>query len=376
MPDLHTVDFVWPQLLWLLALLPLLVLGLVLTRVLGVSRRQGWTGPLVQSGAGHTDRGAGRVQRTLWWGLNAAGLVLLVLALARPQALLLLPIRLDTLMLVVDSSGSMRAEDVAPNRLAVARQAAQRLVERQGAAVRIGVVSMAAAAVLVQPPTTDRDAVLQALQGLQPQPGSALGSGLLIALDAMLPGSGLQVQQLIEGEGRAAAPAGRPLPGGQAPAGQSPAAQAPDTARAFGSNRPRQVAPGSHRSGVIVLISDGQGNVGPEVQSMAALAADLGVRVHTVGIGTLQGTVLRAQGLQMRVRLEEAPLQQIAEVTRGQHLRGDDAAALQQVDLQLQAGLALREHRRTEITSLSAALGLLLLGLAAALRWWRTGRIV
>ncbi len=364
MPELHTLQFVWPQLLWLLALLPLIGLGLAgLARRL--QRRQGFA-LIARSATASAGQPSGRGQRLLWWGLSGAGLALLLLAMARPQALLLLPTRLDTLMLVIDSSGSMRADDVAPSRLEVARAAAQRLVERQPAAVRVGVVSVAAAAVLVQPPTTDRDAVRQTLQGLQPQPGSALGSGLVIALDAMLPGSGLDVRRLIEA-GEPGQPAtGRPLPG----------AQTPSASEAFGRNAPRKAAPGSHRSGVIVLISDGQANVGPEVLQMASVAADLGVRVHAVGIGTLQGSVLRAQGLQMRVRLEEAVLKQIAEQTRGQYLRGDDAASLQQVDLQLQAGLALREHRRTEITSVLAALGLLLLGLAAALRWWRYGRIV
>ena len=367
MPELHTLQFVWPQLLWLLALLPLIALGLTgLARRL--QRRQGFEAiaHVARRNAGQAPGRSDRGHRLLWWGLSGAGLALLVLAMARPQALLLLPTRLDTLMLVIDSSGSMRADDVAPSRLEVARSAAQRLVERQPAAVRIGVVSVAAAAVLVQPPTTDRDAVLKALQGLQPQPGSALGSGLVIALDAMLPGSGLDVRRLIEA-GEPGQPAtGRPLPGAQTPA----------ASQAFGRNAPRKSAPGSHRSGVMVLISDGQANVGPETLQMASVAADLGVRVHTVGIGTLQGTVLRAQGLQMRVRLEEAVLQQIAGETRGQYLRGDDAAALQQVDLQLQAGLALREHRRTEITSVFAVLGLWLLGAAAAMHWWRYGRIV
>ena len=359
MPDLHSIRWVWPQLLWLLALLPLLAWAL-----LRLTKRQPQG---LRADPGLAAQGPrSRWHRWLWWGLSGTGLVLLVLALARPQALLLLPTRLDTLMLVIDSSGSMRADDVAPNRLEVARSAAQRLVQAQPAAVRIGVVSMAAAAVLVQPPTTDRDAVLRALEGLQPQPGSALGSGLVIALDALLPGSGLDVRGLIEGGENGQRPAGRPLPGAQTPA-------AP---QAFGRNAPRQAAPGSHRTGVIVLISDGQANVGPETLQMAAVAASLGVRVHTVGIGTPKGAVLRAQGLQMRVRLEEAVLQQIAEQTRGQYLRGDDAQALQQVDLQLQAGLTLREHRRTEISSLLAALGLLLLLAAAALRWWRYGRIV
>jgi Ca-activated chloride channel homolog len=365
MPELHTVQFVWPQLLWLLTLLPLLALGLqALARQ--QRRQQGGLPSRLALPVGHGAHGGGRARRLLWWGLSGTGLALLVLALARPQALLLLPTRLDTLMLVIDSSGSMRADDVAPNRLEVARAAAQRLVERQPAAVRIGVISVAAAAVLVQPPTQDRDAVLRALQDLRPQPGSALGSGLVIALDAMLPGSGLDVRKLIDSGEAAPGPAGRPLPGAQVPAASQP----------FGRNAPRKAAPGSHRSGVIVLLSDGQANVGPGTLQMAALAADLGVRVHAVGIGTPQGAVLRAQGLQMRVRLEEAVLQQIAEQTRGQYLRGDDAQALRQVDLQLQAGLALREHRRTEITSVLAALGLLLLGAGASLRWWRYGRIV
>ena len=162
MPELHTLQFVWPQLLWLLWLLWLL--GLLALGLRALARRpSGLQGLGMAAAAGPPSRRSARLHRLLWWGLSGTGLVLLVLALARPQALLLLPTRLDTLLLVIDSSGSMRADDVTPSRLEVARAAAQRLVERQPAAVRIGIVSVAAAAVLVQPPSTDRDAVLRAL---------------------------------------------------------------------------------------------------------------------------------------------------------------------------------------------------------------------
>lgn len=362
MPEWHSIQFVWPRLLWLQLLLPL-CLGLYIA----------WQRPRLQRAwPARQDTAAlsaGRLAQhgPIW--LVLAGLSVLLLAIARPQTLILLPSRIDTVMLVIDSSGSMRAADVSPSRIEAAQTAAKGLVLGQAGQVKLGVVSVAGAAALVQAPTDERDRVLQAIDGLSLQPGSALGSGILIALDAMLPGSGLDVRSLMEGEGRPAA-SGAPL--NSSAAGAAGAATNPP-AKALSLPK---VPPGSNTAAAIVLFTDGQGNVGPDALKMAQVAADLGVRVYTVGVGTVQGTVLKAQGMQMRVQLDEGSLQKIADITRGEYFGLHDTASLTKIYGTLSRQIVLKKHRLTEVSALFAALGMLLLLGGCAWRWWRQGRIV
>lgn len=373
MPEWHSIQFVWPGLLWMQLLLPL-CLGFYIA---WQRPRPGGAWPMPQATAAFS---SGRLAQhgPVW--LVLAGLSLLLLAVARPQALILLPSRIDTVMLVIDTSGSMRAADVSPSRIEAAQSAAKGLVLGQAGQVKLGVVSVAGAAALVQAPTDERDRVLQAIDGLSLQPGSALGSGVLIALHAMLPGSGLDVQSLMQSEGRpaSAAPLNSPAAGAAgsagaaSPAGAAGAATSPP---AQGLSLPK-VPPGSNTAAAIVLFTDGQGNVGPDALNMAQLAADLGVRVHTVGVGTVQGTVLKAQGMQMRVQLDESSLQKIAEITRGAYFGLHDAASLTKIYDTLSRQMVLKKHRLTEVSAMFAALGMLLLMGGCAWRWWRHGRIV
>jgi Ca-activated chloride channel family protein len=301
------------------------------------------------------------------------GLASLLLAIARPQAILLLPSRIDTVMLAIDSSGSMRASDVQPSRIEAAQAAAKSFVLGQPGQVKLGVVSVAGAAALVQGPTDQRDLVIQAIEQLSLQPGSALGSGIVIALHAMLPGSGLDVRGLIEGESSPQASSGAPLGG----ATSTPT----ETASASGA-APRKpvslpkVPPGSNTAAAIVLLSDGQSNVGPDAVKMAQVAADLGVRVYTVGVGTAQGTVLKAQGMQMRVKLDETSLKKIAEITKAEYFSADNRQELLQIYQSLSSKIVLKKHRRTEVSALCALLGMLLLTWGCAWAWWRHGRII
>jgi Ca-activated chloride channel family protein len=328
MLELHSVSFVWPRLLWLLLCLPI---GICL--YMGWRRRDAqapWFARLGQTAS----------RRPGWPALLLLlGLGLLLLAVARPRAIVLLPTRIDTVMLAIDSSGSMRASDVTPSRIEAAQAAARRFVQAQPAQVRLGVVSVAGSAALIQAPTLQRDDLLQAIDSLSLQPGSALGSGIVIALDAMLPASGLDVRKLIEEA--PAADTGKPLP-------------------AFGQNAPRKADPGSNTSAAVVLISDGQGNAGPDPLKMAQVAADLGVRVYTVGVGTLQGAILKAQGMQARVKLDEDTLQKVADITHAEYFRAENEQALLKVYDDLSARIVLRKHRQTEISAVCAALGMLL----------------
>ncbi len=352
MPEWHSIQFVWPRLLWLLASLPLW-LGLYIAW----SRRsiqRAWPMPShthITSGVS-----AARLTRHAPVLLVLLGLAGLLVAIARPQAILLLPSRIDTVMLAIDSSGSMRATDVQPSRIEAAQAAAKNFVQGQPGQVKLGVVSVAGAAALVQAPTDQRDLVIQAIDQLSLQPGSALGSGIVIALDAMLPGSGLDVRGLIEGEAKPQAAGSAPL-GGQT------------------VTLPK-VPPGSNTAAAIVLLSDGQSNVGPDALKMAQVAADLGVRVYTVGVGTAQGALLKAQGMQMRVKLDEASLKKIAEITRAEYFSADNRQDLLQIYQSLSNKIVLKKHRRTEVSALCALLGMLLVSWGCAWAWWRHGRII
>lgn len=360
MPEWHSIQFVWPRLLWLLATWPLW-LGLYLAWQ-GRSVQRAWPSKSMASGV------APRFTRHAPALLVLLGLAGLLVAIARPQAILLLPSRIDTVMLAIDSSGSMRASDVPPSRIEAAQAAAKSFVLGQPGQVKLGVVSVAGAAALVQAPTDQRDLVLQAIDNLSLQPGSALGSGLVIALDAMLPGSGLDVRGLIEGQDRPGT--GAPLPGSSSgSAGTTASAQTKTVTLP-------KVPAGSNTAAAIVLFSDGQGNIGPDPLKMAQVAADLGVRVYTVGVGTVQGTVLKAQGMQMRVKLDEDSLQKIADITRGEYFGVHKAQDLKKIYTSLSHQIVLKKHRQTEVTALCALLGMLLLTAGCALAWWRQGRII
>ena len=366
MPEWHSIQFVWPRLLWLLASLPLWLGLYIAWQRRGVQRA--WPSMNTAS-SGDTVRFTRHAPALL----VLLGLGGLLVAIARPQAILLLPSRIDTVMLAIDSSGSMRATDVQPSRIEAAQAAAKSFVLGQPGQVKLGVVSVAGAAALVQAPTDQRDLVIQAIEQLSLQPGSALGSGIVIALHAMLPGSGLDVRGLIEGESSHQPSSGAPL-GGASPA---PA----ETASPSGAAQSKPVSlpkvpPGSNTAAAIVLFSDGQSNVGPDAVKMAQVAADLGVRVYTVGVGTAQGTVLKAQGMQMRVKLDEASLKKIAEITKAEYFSADNRQELLQIYQSLSSKIVLKKHRRTEVSALCALLGMLLLTWGCAWAWWRHGRII
>ncbi len=167
MPDLSSVSFLWPLLLYSALLVP--ALGIAYAYF---TKR---FPPIILS----------------------LGLGLLCIAMARPQSVLMAPLREATVMLALDTSGSMRAKDLKPSRIEAAQEAALKFIESKPARLRVGLVTMAGTAALAQSPTEERDALRQALANLPLQYGSALGSGLLISLEALLPGSGIDAQKII-----------------------------------------------------------------------------------------------------------------------------------------------------------------------------------
>jgi Ca-activated chloride channel family protein len=254
----------------------------------------------------------------------------------------MLPAHIETIMLALDMSGSMRATDLEPTRLAAAKNAAKTFVGEQPRHVKIGVVAIAASAAVVQSPTDNREDIVQALERLQPQPGTALGSGIAIALAAALPNAHINVDEFIN-------------------------PRAPRKSAEAGPSGEEKAAPGTNTQAAIVLLSDGQSNVGPDPSAAAQLAADHGVRVYTVGIGTPEGATVSAEGWVMRVRLDEDQLKLVARMTDGEYLRTDNAKDLKKIYSALSAKLAFDKQQPMEITALFAALGALLAAFGAAL---------
>lgn len=332
--ELSQLSVMWPSLLWLVA--PLALLVIVYLRLDARQRRAyaRLAGSLLGNGAG----GANRLRRTLPPLLFLVGLIALVVSVARPQAEMALPSRHRDVILAIDISGSMRATDVKPDRLGAAQKAARAFIENQPPDSRIGIVSVAGSAALVQSLTDNREELLGAIERLQLQRGTALGSGIYVALAALLPEAGIDLEQLSYAR-----------EGGSMPS--------------FVNEQP--VRPGSNHSAAIVLLSDGETNHGPDPQQAARFAASHGVRIYTVGIGSRDGTTLGFSGWSMRVRLDEEALRAIATTTLGDYYAATSSKELTSIYEQLSARMVIERSRSVEVTVFFVAAGALLLMVSA-----------
>jgi Ca-activated chloride channel family protein len=350
MIDVTSITFQWPAMLWLLLLVP----GSVALYASLLARRKRVALVYASlSPAGAETGAAARIRRQLPPVLFLLGLAAMIFAAARPHAVTLLPARQETVILAMDTSGSMRAEDIKPNRLAAAQEAAKSFVAGLPGRIRVGVVAIAAAAAVVQSPTGNREEVIQAIDRFQLQRGSAIGSGLIISLATLLPEAGIDVEQIVHGRSS------------RLWLDPPPSAESEKAA-----------APGSNGSVAIVLLSDGQSNVGPDPMEAAKLAAKHGVRIHTVGIGTVGGATLGFEGWSMRVRLDEDTLKKVASATRGEYFQARNAADLKKIYGQISARLALERRSSSEVTAVFVAIGAALATLGAALSVFWFSRIL
>ncbi len=339
--------FLWPDLLWLLALVPLLVAGYVWL----LRRRKKLAVRYANLSMVKEAMGTGRtLRRHIPAALFFAGLTIIAVALARPAALVTLPSAHGTIILAIDVSGSMRATDVEPNRLEAAQAAARSFVDDQPHGTRVGVVSFAGTAALVQPPTNNRDDILSAIDRFQLQRGTAIGSGILVSLAALFPEAGITIDSLDRANASTvqASPFDTQKPGASA------------------KNDFKPVPPGSYTSAAIILLTDGQRTTGPDSLDAARLAADRGVRIFTVGVGTVNGETIGFGGWSMRVRLDEDTLKAIANVTRGEYFYAGNATDLKKVYQSLSSRFVM-EKKQVEITAFFAAVAAALFLAAAAL---------
>ena len=353
MPDLGSIEFKWPFMLWALWVWPLWM-GWRWWRHRGSSvLAHGWQPP-----AGHS------LTRRV---LEAASLGLLLLALARPQAVVVQPMRDAAVMLVIDVSASMKADDVKPNRLDAARDAARYFIHTKPGLLQVGIVAVGGTATLAQVPTLQREDLLRAIDDLNWQNGSALGTGVLIALDTLLPKAGIEAQKIID-EANDSRPRANP---NSAIAKPPPVAKNPTDPPLDPRHKPTP----DGRNKAIILITDGEGNMGPTLTAMADLAAKHQVRVNVIGVGTTQGAIVRDKGVSTRTRLEEDALRKVALNTMGEYRRAEDVAQFKRLYDDLGRRMKFEKRGVSEITHLLGCMGMALGLLAAALGLSRAGHL-
>jgi Ca-activated chloride channel homolog len=342
------MSFQWPNMLWLLLLLPLLVAGYVWL----LKRRRRTTVRLASVSVAKLALGKGPGwRRHVPPLLMLTALAVLLLASARPMATITLPMSQRTIMLAMDVSGSMRAEDVKPNRLVASQEAAKAFVNNLPREVKVGVVSFAGTAAVVQAPTTSREDVIAAIERFQLQRGTATGSGIVLSLATLFPDAGIEIQH-ITGQRNMPAEIGKKKE------------EKPFT----------PVPPGSYSSAAVIMLTDGQRTTGPDPLDAAKMAAERGIRVYTVGIGTTAGEIIGFEGWSMRVKLDEETLKNISVLTHGEYFYAGTAEDLKKVYESLSSRMVV-ERKETELSALFAAAGALLAVLAAGLSVWWFGRV-
>jgi Ca-activated chloride channel family protein len=319
------MEFREPLLLVLLALIPLAVAAYVAAQ----RRRRRYAVRYTNVDLLAGIAGAGPL-RHLPALLTLLALASLLVAMARPQRTVAAQRKEATVVLVSDTSGSMLAKDVRPDRLSAARSAALTLARQVPEDFRIGLIKFGSTAEQVIEPTTDRTRLEVALKALTVKGATAMGDGLKLGLDA----------------------AETPIPDG------------------LGGTRKLPTA--------IVLLSDGASTRGSDPIDIATQAKKAKIKIYTVALGT-PGGVLETKRTDGSTRQEKVPpdtltLQEIARETGGRYFNAPDADQLQAV----YSGLATRfatVHEKREMTATFAGGGLVLLLGGLAFSLLRGGRL-
>ena len=324
------MSFIWPWVLLALAALPVCVYLYVLLQRRR-ARDAASLGALgtVQEGAVNSVGRRRHIAPVVF--LIAVGL--LAVASARPQITLPVPRMEGVVVLAMDVSSSMVADDVAPTRMDAAKTAAKSIVDRRPASARIGIVAFGEGGLIVNPPTDDDQALYATVDRLEPSSGTSLGTGIQTALNLALSESG------------------------------------PGSAESIADDEsgPR----GAFAPAVIVLLSDGENTEPPDPLEVAQAAIDRGVRVHTVGIGTDDGTVIEVDGFNLFTQLNEPVLQEIARLTEADYFEVEAIEDLTSVYEGLETEFKV-EPAEVEVTAAFGGIGALLLlaGGALSLLWF------
>jgi len=321
------MTFLWPGMLFLLIALPALVLIYLLIQ----RRRKRLAEAYGSMGLTHAGNGGGLAwRRHVPPAFFLLSLTALIVGLARPQAQVSLPRLEGTVILVFDVSGSMTADDIKPTRLEAAKAAAEAFVRAQPLTVQVGVVAFSDSGFSVQAPTNDQASVLAAIQRLAPTRGTSLATGIQVALTAIADSISPPAPRYYTNLTPAPTPSPTPVPAG------------------------------TYTPAVIILLTDGENNMNPDPLAAAQAAADRGVRIHTIGLGSAAGATVHVNGFTVHTQLDEALLKQISQVTGGTYYIATDAAELHKIYADLGRQLIVKPQV-TEVTSLFAGLGILVL---------------
>jgi len=334
------MKFIWPAMLLLLVLIPILVFwyARMQQRRRILATRYGSLG--MMQGAVRNRLGVRRHIPPLIFLLS---LTLLIIALARPETSVSLPRIQGTVILAFDVSGSMAADDLKPTRMEAAKTAVQSFIERQSPSVQIGVVAFSDSGLSVQIPTNDKDELYAAIGRLTPQRGTSLANGILASLTTIEASNGAQTNYYSN---LTPTPAPTPTP------------------------MPR----GVYTPSVIILLTDGENNQNPDPLEVAQAAADRGVRIYTVGIGSAAGADLHVDGFTIHTQLDEPMLQQISQITGGAYYNAENEEDLLSIYDNLNPTLVVKPEEM-EVTSLLAGISILflLIGGTISLLWF--GRV-
>lgn len=353
------MSMLWPSFLWLLGLIPLIIGGYI-----WVQRRRRPAAvrysslSLVRSALSRTSL----IRRYLPFALLLLAVAALTMAMTRPVTIMPVPTNQTSIILAMDVSRSMCSTDIEPNRLRAAEEAALAFIEGQAAGTQIGIVAFAGFAELLQLPTTDQEVLADVVESLITGRRTAIGSAILESIDTLA-----EIDESIA-----------PVTFGGAVAGE-----------------PTPVPSGAYAPGIIVVLTDGASNAGPQPIEAAQQAVDRGIRVYTIGFGTERGGMMNCRageedggdsfsgfgfnpdpqfggggGGGFRRGIDEETLQEVADMTGGAYYAATSATELQDVFQSLPTHLITR-HEVTEIgfifTSLGALFTVLAIGLAL---WW------
>jgi Ca-activated chloride channel family protein len=333
------MSFIWPSLLVFLLTIPLLWWAYLhmQQRRRNFAARFGSLG-LVRNASGKGPGTAQLVPATIFLG----GITVLVFSMARPQATVSLPRLEGTVILTFDVSGSMVADDLKPTRMEAAKAAASQFVKNQPEGVSVGVVAFSDGGISVQAPTNNHEETLATINRLVPRRGTSIANGILVALNTIA------------------------LDNGDPPILKTNATE--------GNQEPIPAPTGWYPSAVVVLLTDGENNQQPDPLLAADLAADLGVRIYSVGIGTSAGSTITVEGFTVHSALDEGMLRAISDDSGGQYYNAANEDDLLRIYNDLKPRLSIKTEEM-EITSIFAAIGMLalLIGGVLSLLWF--GRV-
>jgi Ca-activated chloride channel family protein len=278
----------------------------------------------------------------------------LLLATARPMAKVPLPWARTTIILAMDISLSMRVSDVKPTRLVAAQEAAKQFLRELPKKIEVGLVTFAGSSQVAHVATLDRPALVAAIDAFQMQTGTAVGSAIVSSLIELFPDHGINLEELTFGI--SSKPRGRSL----------------DDKDKVAPKQITPVAPGSYDAAAIILLSDGRRTTGVDTLEAAKMAADRGVRIDVIGLGSVNDSGTMPEGMPIYLQLDEPTLREVARMTGGEYHHAGTAEALRSVYENLGSRVQV-QTRETEVTALLALLsaGLALAAGVFSLVWFR-----